>query len=112
MKPFRERNPLVLGAIGIVVLVVAILAAFRIEDLPFIGGGTAYHAAFRDASGLVAGNEVRVAGVKVGKVTAVGLARGGSAMYVRVDFKVNGDGFTLGRDTAATIRIKTVLGQQ
>ena len=34
-----------------------------------------YQAAFRDASGLAPGNEVRVAGVKVGKVTDVELAR-------------------------------------
>src|SRR5205807_2019415 len=63
-------------------------------------------------SGLTPGNEVRVAGVKVGKVTAVTLRRDRGAMYVRVEFRVDDDSVRLGTDTAATIRIKTVLGQK
>ena len=73
MKPFRERNPLIIGGIGLAVLVGLVVAAFHVDDLPLIGGGTTYQAAFRDASGLEAGNEVRVAGVKVGKVDSIGL---------------------------------------
>src|SRR5689334_12191558 len=106
----RARNPLLTGAIGLAVLAGLLLAAFNIDDLPLIGGGTAYAAAFRDASGLAPGNEVRVAGVKVGKVTGIGLARDGSHPYVRVSFRVNG--VHLGTGTEATIRIKTVLGQK
>jgi phospholipid/cholesterol/gamma-HCH transport system substrate-binding protein len=112
MKSFRERNPVVVGAVGLAVLAGLTLAAFRIDDLPFVGGGTGYSAAFRDASGLAPGNEVRIAGVKVGTVDAVSLARRGSTPYVRINFKVSGDGVELGRDTEATIRIKTVLGQK
>ena len=106
----RARKPLLTGAIGIAVLAGLLLAAFNIENLPLIGGGTEYTAAFRDASGLAPGNEVRVAGVKVGKVTAIGLAREGSHPYVRVSFRV--DGVQLDSGTEATIRIKTVLGQK
>jgi phospholipid/cholesterol/gamma-HCH transport system substrate-binding protein len=101
---------MVIGAVGLTVLIGLVVAAFRIDDLPFIGGGDTYHAAFRDASGLVAGNEVRIAGVKVGTVKAVGLARHGDRPYVRVDFRVAD--VSLGDQTAATIRIKTVLGQK
>ena len=104
------RHPLRTGVIGLVVLAGLMLAAFHIDDLPLIGGGTGYAAAFRDASGLAPGNEVRVAGVKVGKVTGVALDRDGQQPFVRVDFRV--DGVRLGRDTQATIRIKTVLGQK
>jgi len=107
---WRERDPRVIGAVGLVVLVGLVVAAFRIDDLPFVGGGDAYHAAFRDASGLVPGNEVRVAGVKVGTVKEVGLARHGDEPYVRVDFRVRG--VALGDRTGATVRIKTVLGQK
>jgi len=99
-----------IGVIGLVVLAGLMLAAFNIDDLPLIGGGTGYAAAFRDASGLAPGNEVRVAGVKVGKVTGVALDRDGQQPFVRVDFRV--DGVRLGRDTEATVRIKTVLGQK
>jgi phospholipid/cholesterol/gamma-HCH transport system substrate-binding protein len=112
MKPFRERNPIVVGVAGFAVLAGMMLAAFNVDKLPLIGGGTGYRAAFRDASGLVPGNEVRVAGVKVGKVTAVDLARAGGTAYVRVGFEVDDGGVRLGRDTEATIRIKTVLGQK
>jgi phospholipid/cholesterol/gamma-HCH transport system substrate-binding protein len=98
------------GAIGLAILAGAVLAAFNIDNLPLIGGGTGYTAAFRDASGLAPGNEVRVAGVKVGKVTGIGLAHDGPQAYVRVAFRVSG--VRLGSATVATIRIKTVLGQK
>jgi phospholipid/cholesterol/gamma-HCH transport system substrate-binding protein len=106
-KPVR---PATVGIVGLVVGVLVLLAAFRIDDLPLIGGGDTYQAAFRDASGLAPGNEVRVAGVKVGKVTGVDLARQGNAPYVRVTFRVRG--VRLGDRTGATIRLKTVLGQK
>jgi phospholipid/cholesterol/gamma-HCH transport system substrate-binding protein len=112
VKPFRHRNPLAVGVIGLLLLAALVLGAFQIENLPLIGGGTGYRAAFRDASGLAPGNEVRVAGVKVGKVTGVDLARGGSGPYVRVSFRVSSGDLRLGSETAATIRIKTVLGQK
>lgn len=110
MKPFRRRNPFLVGIAGLVALGALMLAAFHVQDLPFLGGGTGYRAAFRDASGLAAGNEVRVAGVKVGTVTAVRLAQSATGTYVRVDFRVSD--VRLGTDTEATIRIKTVLGQK
>jgi phospholipid/cholesterol/gamma-HCH transport system substrate-binding protein len=38
-----------------------------------VGKTSRYHAQFSDVTGLLAGNEVRIAGVKVGKVKAIGL---------------------------------------
>jgi phospholipid/cholesterol/gamma-HCH transport system substrate-binding protein len=111
VKPFRERNPVVIGTLGLVVLAGGVLAAFRLDDVSALTARS-YQAAFRDASGLSAGNEVRVAGVRVGKVTDVGLARHGAQPYVRVRFRLDDDDIRLGRDTGATIRIKTVLGQK
>ncbi|MGK5444730.1 MCE family protein [Micromonospora sp. URMC 105] len=110
MTPFRERNPVVVGSIGLTLIVAALLGAFQLDRLATLTG-RAYQAAFHDASGLTAGSEVRVAGVRVGKVTAVELARDG-ASYVRVRFRVDDDGVRLGTETGATIRIKTVLGQK
>src|SRR5215813_9744493 len=108
----RARDPLLTGAIGLVVLAGLLVAAFNIDDLPIIGGGTGYAAAFRDASGLAPGNEVRVAGVKVGKVTGINLARSGSQAYVRVEFRIDDHDLHLGSDSDAAIQIKTVLGQK
>ncbi|MFI5486091.1 MCE family protein [Micromonospora echinaurantiaca] len=110
MKPFRERNPVVTGAVGLTLIVAALLGAFQLDRLAAFTG-RAYQAAFTDASGLAVGNEVRVAGVRVGKVTAVELARD-TRSYVRVRFRVDDDGVRLGDRTGATIRIKTVLGQK
>lgn len=110
-----HRRPMLTGAVGLALFAALVLAAFRVEDLPLIGGGTGYAAAFRDASGLAAGNEVRVAGVKVGKVTGITLARDAgerAQTYVRVAFRVDPGAVRLGDETGATIQIKTVLGQK
>jgi phospholipid/cholesterol/gamma-HCH transport system substrate-binding protein len=106
VKPFRERNPIPIGVISLTVIVLATLAAFYSDDLPIIGGGTTYTADFSEAAGLVPSNEVRVAGVKVGKVTKVALA----GDHVQVSFRVK-DAW-LGDQTTAAIRIKTLLGQK
>ena len=103
--PFRERNPVVVGAVSLAVLAAMVLAAFRAEDLPLIGGGDTYYAAFSEAGGLKANDEVRVAGVRVGKVQAVDLA----GDHVRVEFTVE-DGVQFGPSTGAAIKVKTLLG--
>jgi phospholipid/cholesterol/gamma-HCH transport system substrate-binding protein len=108
MKPFRERNTAIVGVVGLTALGLLLTVAFNADNLPIIGGGTNYRAAFTEAGGLQPGNEVRVAGVKVGKVTGIGL----EGAKVRVDFRVAADNVRLGKQTAATIRIKTVLGQK
>ena len=82
--PFRERNPVIIGAMSLAVIAALILAAFRADDLPLIGGGDTYYAAFSEAGGLKANDEVRVAGVRVGKVDAVEL----DGNQVKVTFKV------------------------
>lgn len=106
-----KRHPRVTGATSLAILAVLVLAAFQLDGLTSIGD-PAYRAAFRDASGLTPGNEVRVAGVRVGKVTDVGLARGPAGPYVRVRFRLDDDSVRLGEKTGATIRIRTVLGQK
>src|SRR6266542_2997254 len=107
MLSFRERNPLVIAAVGLGVIALLLLAAFNVDDLPLIGGGDGYRAAFSEAGGLRQNDEVRVAGVKVGKVTGVKL----DGDHVRVDFRVE-HGTKLGDETGAMVKIKTVLGQK
>nr|WP_090857572.1 MCE family protein [Nocardioides lianchengensis] len=105
MVPFRERNPVIIGAVSLAVLLGLLLAAFRAQDLPLIGGGDTYTAAFAESGGLKANDEVRIAGVRVGKVESVEL----DGDHVQVTFKVKTDsGF--GADTRAAIRVKTLLG--
>jgi phospholipid/cholesterol/gamma-HCH transport system substrate-binding protein len=102
----NQRNPVTVGAVSLTVIALLMLAAFYSDDLPLIGGGTTYSAEFTEAAGLIPTNEVRVAGVKVGKVTKVEL----DGDKVKVSFKVK-DAW-VGDRTTATIRIKTLLGQK
>jgi phospholipid/cholesterol/gamma-HCH transport system substrate-binding protein len=104
--PFRDRNPVVIGAVGLSVIAAMLLLAFNIDDLPLLAGRS-YSAALTEAGGLKPGDDVRIAGVKVGKVTAVGL----DGDHVRVDFRV-GRSTRLGDKTTASVRIKTILGQK
>ena len=105
LKPFREQNPVVVGAVGLTFLALLTFAAFDADSLPLIGGGDTYSAAFSEAGGLKPGDEVRIAGVKVGKVDGVDL----DGDHVKVTFKVKGRP-AFGTDTGAAIRVKTILG--
>lgn len=103
--PFRARNPVVIGAVSLAVIAALILAAFRAQDLPLIGGGDTYYAAFAEAGGLKANDEVRIAGVRVGTVEKVELA----GDHVRATFRVENDA-EFGEETHAAIKVKTMLG--
>ena len=105
MTPFRERNPVVIGAISLVVLAGLLLASFNASSLPVIGGGDVYRAAFSEAGGLKANDEVRIAGVRVGKVESVEL----DGDHVQVTFRVDSDA-EFGQETRAAIKVKTLLG--
>ena len=72
MKPFRERNPVIVGAASIATLVLMLVAALRAQDLPLIGGGDTYYASFDEAGGLKVKDEVRIAGVR-GEETKIAL---------------------------------------
>jgi ABC-type transporter Mla subunit MlaD len=104
-KPFRERNPVVIGAISISVILLMLLSAFKAQDLPLIGGGDKYTAAFSEAGGLKVNDEVRIAGVRVGKVESIKLEDD----HVKVTFRVKTDS-EFGTETGAAIKVKTILG--
>lgn len=104
-KPFRERNPVIIGAISLAVIAAAILAAFRAEDLPLIGGGDTYYAEFSEAGGLQVNDEVRIAGVRVGKVEEIEL----DGDHVKVGFRIE-EKADFGTESRASIKVKTLLG--
>jgi len=84
-------------------------AGYHVRVLPRYAAhnwcGHKYTAEFKEAAGLKAGNEVRIAGVKVGQVTDVRLG----ASLVLVDFRTK-DAW-VGNDTTASIQIKTLWGR-
>ena len=59
--PFRERNPVPIGAIGLLSIALVLFLAFNVQSIPFIGGGNHYRAAFSEAGGLIKGDDVRIA---------------------------------------------------
>jgi len=105
MKPFRERNPMVIGAVSLTVIALMVLSAFKADSLPLIGGGDTYYAAFSEAGGLRANDEVRIAGVRIGKVKDIEL----EGDHVRVTFQIT-EPAEFGPETAAAIKVKTLLG--
>ncbi|MFI7679711.1 MCE family protein [Actinophytocola sp. NPDC049390] len=105
MKSFRERRPGPIGVIGTVVLLGLAALVYFWPDLPGING-TTYEAEFSEAAGLRPDDEVRVAGIKVGEVTDVGL----DVDRVLVTFRV--EDTWVGDHSTAAIKIKTLLGRK
>ncbi|GAA1888278.1 MCE family protein [Actinomadura bangladeshensis] len=103
--PFRERNPVPIGLSAFAVIAVLLALVMNLDNIPFVSGGKTHTAAFKEAAGLKPDEEVRIAGVKVGKVTALDL----DGDHVKVTFRVD-DGVRLGDRTEAGIKIKTILG--
>jgi phospholipid/cholesterol/gamma-HCH transport system substrate-binding protein len=103
MIPFRERNKTVIGAIGILSIVALLAGSFSVDA---IVGGDEYKAEFTEAAGLRPNDEVRVAGVKVGKVLSVDLAGERVLGEFRDKHPEPGD------RSRADIRIKTLLGRK
>lgn len=72
------------------------------------GTAITYRASFNDVSGLQAGDQVRAAGVSVGKVRAVDVQRDGTVL---VDFEVPED-LELDESTTATIEYRNLIGDR
>ena len=106
MASFSNRNPIVIGVVSLLVIFGLLVLVYRADSLPIVGSGPEYHAQFSEAAGLDTGNEVRIAGVKVGKVTGIAL----EGSHVLVTFRAkNAD---IGDQSTASIEIKTLLGEK
>ena len=107
MKLFSERNPMIIGAVGLVAVFVVVLAALEWQKLPFLNPGRTVSAYFADAGGLRDGNGVEISGFPVGKVSSIELDGSG----VLVKFKVSKN-VRLGDRTEAAIKSKGLLGSK
>lgn len=95
-----------IGLIGIIVTIAMVLTAQNYDKIPIISAHREYNAYFAEAGGLKVDSPVNVAGVTVGKVTKMELA--GDKILVRF----SASGVTLGTDTEAAIKTRTVLGSK
>ncbi len=95
--------------IVVTVLATGVLAA-TIGNFRF-GGSTAYRALFTDATGLMKGDDVRIAGVRVGEIDGVSVTRHGDRSLALVSFSVQSDR-PLADSTLAQIRYRNLVGQR
>jgi phospholipid/cholesterol/gamma-HCH transport system substrate-binding protein len=105
MKPFSERNLLMIGAIGLAFTVAIVLAAVQYDKLPFVEQGKEYSAHFAEAGGLMPDDEVQVSGFNVGQVKSIEL----DGPRVLIKFTVDKN-IRLGDRTEAAIKTKGLLG--
>lgn len=107
IKSFRDRNRVAVGLVSVAVLGTILVATFLVGNLGLLEGGYSMSGVFVDSGGLRTGNDVRVAGVRVGKVTEVraDYAQGNVVVTWKVD-----DDVRLGRATRADIALSNLLG--
>jgi phospholipid/cholesterol/gamma-HCH transport system substrate-binding protein len=101
-KPFAK-----LVVFSVVTLALTATLAQTLGSL-WPSGGTSYRAEFTDVTGVLTGDDVRIAGVKVGQVTRVRLVRNSVAeLTFTVDERV-----PLATNVHATIRYRNLIGQR
>jgi phospholipid/cholesterol/gamma-HCH transport system substrate-binding protein len=95
--------------VGRIAAVVALGAGVLLVALLLLGGGSSYTitAQFGNASQLVKGNQVEVAGVPAGSIDGISLGPNGTAM---VKMSINSDYAPLHQGTTAVIRSQSLSG--
>ncbi|MCW2888413.1 MAG: virulence factor Mce family protein [Streptosporangiaceae bacterium] len=106
---YRGHNPHLIAIIGTAVLAVAVIFAYAFGTLGLGKGGYTVSGRFAGTGGLKSGDDVQVAGVRVGEVKSVNpdFSRGDVVITWRVD-----DGIDLGSQTHADIEAANLLGGQ
>lgn len=107
MKSFADRNPYLIGLVSVLVIGAATAFAFMVGILHLLERSYTVKAVFDDAAGVRAGDDVRMAGVKAGRVGGVHADR--RAGKVTLDLVVH-NGVDLGPQTHAEIALLTLLG--
>ncbi len=104
-RPIESFNKLWLGTIALSVTAALIAAVVLLTTLNL--GKDRYQAEFAQAANIIKGNQVTVAGIRVGTVDGVKLA----GDHVVVTFNISND-VPLGGDTRAAIKLTTILGSR
>lgn len=102
----HHRHPIATAVIGLGTIAALVLSALNVQSLPLIGDGDEHRAHFTEVAGLAVDAPVRVAGVKVGRVTDIEL----DGDHVEVSFTA-GETRVGDRSTAA-IKLGSLLGNR
>jgi phospholipid/cholesterol/gamma-HCH transport system substrate-binding protein len=105
MLKYRGSRLARAGFIGAVLLALIIIIGLRPQQYTSWASNLHYHARFAEAGGLSEGNNVTVAGIKVGTVTDVMLDDGTALVTLAINSSVH-----LGSQTTAHIRTGSLLG--
>jgi phospholipid/cholesterol/gamma-HCH transport system substrate-binding protein len=101
-------RPLVkLAVFAAITLAMTAILAQTLGSLAF-ASGTRYRAHFSDVTGLLEGDDVRIAGVRVGQVTGIRLV---DSTVAEVTFRVD-DSIPLATTVQAKIRYRNLVGQR
>lgn len=107
VKSLRDVDRRIVAVVSISALTVLLVLAFMVGQLKLLQGGYEMSGVFTDTAGMKEGDDVRVAGVKVGQVKSVSPDfRTGRVIMV---WKVNPD-IDLGPQTRAEVQTATLLG--
>ncbi|OBF28486.1 MCE family protein [Mycobacterium sp. ACS4331] len=107
MLKYRGPHMIRNGFIGIMLALLAVAVGLAPERILSWATAVQYQAVFTDASGLTAGNNVTVSGMKVGSVTEIALREPNAVVRFTVDGRT-----ALGSTTTAHIRTGTLLGER
>lgn len=107
LKSFRDLNKRAVAVVFLTAIALFTAFAFAVGQFHLLSGGYEVSAVFPDSGGLVTGQDVRVAGVRSGRVSGVrpDFRHG----YVIVTMQVD-SGIHLGPQTRADIELSTLLG--
>lgn len=107
MMSFTERRAWLVGAISMILIGAGVALAFSLPKFQALRGVYTVSAELKDAAGLQNGNEVRVAGVKVGTVKSIRLTDTAAQVEMEIE-----DGIDLPLETQLEVKLKTLLGQK
>ena len=108
--PTVSGSALRLGVFAVVTTLALALLTDALGGLSLPGGGAGYTALFTDATGLLPGDEVRIAGAKVGEVEDIRLKQGDPPL-AEVEFSLDDDR-VVPATVHATIRYRNMVGQR
>jgi phospholipid/cholesterol/gamma-HCH transport system substrate-binding protein len=109
VKSFRDRNPYAVGIVSVLLIGAITGAAFLVGLLHLLEDTYTMEGTFTDAAGLRSGDDVKVAGVKVGRVTGIHADR--EEGLVQVEWVVN-KGVDIKDGAGADIALETLLGSK
>ncbi|SEG08893.1 phospholipid/cholesterol/gamma-HCH transport system substrate-binding protein [Thermomonospora echinospora] len=107
LKSFRDRNRIAVGLVSSGTLIALVVGVYLVGTRGLLQDRYTVTGVFADTGGLRSGDEVQVAGIRAGEVTAVDpdFARG----RVLVTWKIDGE-VDLGPATRAEVRVANLLG--